>query len=236
MKPRILPPAFGALAPPAAFQLTLFQRLLQRLLQRRIQVLVDAGAQRGENGIGSAVVLSAMIIGSPAAARMEATRPSSGSFQPLISTSTTSGRMRSRRSRKLLTVAEILLFDDDAERQIGEAWPAPGPRVPGFRSPVRWSADTCDSLLLRPLQLCAAAGRGAGAGGAGVGRRRRPRARRHRHRHELQSAGRRRLPGLPCCCWINCFDRHGLRRRLHRHRSGLVHTRLCAADVGCSWS
>ena len=49
------------------------------------------------------MVFSAMIIGSPAAARMEATSPSRGSFHPLISTRTTSGRMRSRRSRKLLT-------------------------------------------------------------------------------------------------------------------------------------
>ena len=51
----------------------------------------------------SALLFSAMIIGSPILARMEATRPSSGSFQPLMSISTTSGRIRSRRSRKLLT-------------------------------------------------------------------------------------------------------------------------------------
>ena len=60
---------------------------------------------RSEDRIASAsaVVLSAMIIGSPAAARIDATSPSSGSFQPLMSTRTTSGRIRSRRSRKLLT-------------------------------------------------------------------------------------------------------------------------------------
>ena len=45
--------------------------------------------------------------------------------------------------QEIADVAQILVFDDDAERQVGEGRPAPAPRVPGFRLPARWSADTC---------------------------------------------------------------------------------------------
>ena len=72
---------------------------------------------RSEDRIASAsaVVFRATIMGSPVAVRMDETSPSSGSFQPLMSISTTSGRMRSRRSRKA-DVAHVLMLDDDAER------------------------------------------------------------------------------------------------------------------------
>src|ERR1022692_2906968 len=103
MKPRDLPPP---LAPS--------RRRLRSMLRRSSDFL--SGSCKGgyryslmparseeRMASASAVVLSAMIMGSPAAARMEATKPSRGSFHPLISTSTTSGRMRSRRSKKLPT-------------------------------------------------------------------------------------------------------------------------------------
>ena len=93
-------------------------------------------------GSASALVFRAMIMGSPTAPRMEATSPSSGSFQLLISISTTSGRMRSSRSRKLVT-SPMSWCSTMTRNGSSERPPAPVPTVPGFRSPVQWSADTC---------------------------------------------------------------------------------------------
>ena len=111
---------------------------------------------------GSAVVFSAMIIGSPAAPRMEATRPSSGSFQALMSTSTTSGRMRSRRSRKLLTSPRSWCSTMIRNGSVAQQSPASAPRVPGFRLPGRWSADTC-GVSRSPAHFAAPPAAAAGA-------------------------------------------------------------------------
>ena len=90
----------------------------------------------------SAVVFSAMIMGSPMALRIDETRPSSGSLQPLISTSTTSGPHALQAVQKVAEVADVLVLHDDAKRQLGADRPGSAPRVPGSRSPSRWSADT----------------------------------------------------------------------------------------------
>ena len=199
-----LAPAFGSLAPPAAFRASAVPALRSGSCSGGYRYSLMPARSDERIASDSAVVFSAMIIGSPAAARIEATRPSRGSFQPLISTSTTSGRMRSRRSRKLLDIADILVFDDDAERQVGEAWPAPAPRVPGFRSPVRWSADTC-GVSPSPYHFAGAAGRRLPVPRPGLHRRRRGLA--APARIGLAASGPAEPPGLPCAA-DQLFDRH----------------------------
>ena len=119
----------------------------------------------------SAVVFRAMIIGSPMAARMEATRPSSGSFQPLMSISTTSGRMRSRRSRKLPTSPMSWCSTMMRNGKLGQARLGLLPELAvldgqsdGQR--IHCESPGCAAHLLPPP---GGAGRGAGVGRRGAG-------------------------------------------------------------------
>src|ERR1035441_742704 len=77
-----------------------------------------------------------------------------------------------------------------------QGWPAPGPRVPDFQLPGRWSADTCkvsrspDHLAAPPVEEGVKPGFGDGAAvGAGTIR-------------NCGLAGGAAWPSLRC--WINC--------------------------------
>src|ERR1035437_1981943 len=224
MKPRDLPPP---LAPS--------RRRLRSMLRRSSDFL--SGSCKGgyryslmpalseeRMASDSAVVLSAMIMGSPAAVRMEATRPSSGSFHPLISTSTTSGRMRSRRSRKLLTSptswCSTMMRNGRSARVAcacsqSSRFSIASPMVSGYMwsLPVALSLGDASSRRRRQARV-----HGWGCRG---------------HGYELERLHRGRRSRLACFALLDqLFDRHGIRRRLHRHRSGLIHTRLVHLDIG----
>src|ERR1035441_6707711 len=170
----------------------------------------------------SAAVLSAMIMGSPAAARMEATRPSRGSFHPLISTSTTSGRIRSRRSRKLPTSPTSwcsTMMRNGRSARVACAWSQSSrfsiakPMVSGYM----WDLQVAGSLS------------GASGGGRrqawihGWGRRGRG------YDQELRVGRRSRLAFLALLDQL--LDRYGFGGRLDRHRPGLVDPRLVHLDI-----
>ena len=166
------------------------------------------------------------------ALRIEATRPSSGSFQPLISTSTTSGRMRSRRSRKLLDIADVLVLDDDAERQIGEAGLRLLPELAvldcqsnGQR--IHSRVSRCAGLSFRSLPPGTAA-RDA-RHGARPGWRRRQAAGFWEQQARLAASG---VPGPASAAATSCSNGMLSGGRIHRHRSGLVHARLAHRNVG----
>src|SRR5450432_891963 len=168
----------------------------------------------------SAVVFRAMIMGSPAALRIEVTKPSSGSFQPLMSTSTTSGRMRSSRSRKFVTSptswCSTMMRNGKSDNAVcvwshNSRFSIASPIVSGYMIFLRGRG----SLAGPPLR------RGCGGRKARIhlldGR--------GRHDHKLGHGWRRRRLAL-LLLLDQLFQRHGLVRGLYRNRPGLVHPRL----------
>ena len=159
-------------------------------------------------------------MGSPVAPRMEATRPSSGSFQPLISTSTTSGRMRSRRSRKLpispMSWCSTMMRNGSSARQAcacsqRSRFSIASPMVSGYIADLQIAGS-------RP------AAPGAMRRRAAPGLRRRHR----RHGYDLESrGGAERTLAWPCCRFCSsCSTASNAAGGCTGDRPGLIHARL----------
>ena len=172
-----------------------------------------------------------MIIGSPAAFRMDATRPSSGSFQPLISISTTSGRIRSSRSMKLVISprSRCSTITRNGSRATGRPAPAPSSSRFSIASPMVRGY----MLRLRLPRSLAGASRSRPQPRAAQRPDSRPASAQPARRNHRMHRGRR--PGrLPLLSRISSSTGMRVQRRLHRHRPGLVQAGRATSESRCS--